>query len=133
LYVLSEKTVDVIGFFLGCFNRIECTIFLEKLPFLRTKILVFCSNTSFDFLYSEIHQDIPGYSNSIQDSELAKGKVGICKYWNISVVSVVFIENFQQNQQYDTLLPIIPCRHNLKAGIAYSFLIERKKNRGTEM
>jgi hypothetical protein len=42
-----------------------------------------------------------------------------CKCWNISVVSVVFIENFQHNQQYDTLLPIIPCRHKLKAGIAY--------------
>jgi hypothetical protein len=39
-----------------------------------------------------------------------------CKYWNISVV---FIEIFQHNQQYDTLLPIIPCRHKLKAGIAY--------------
>jgi hypothetical protein len=43
-----------------------------------------------------------------------------CKYWNISVVSVVFIEIVQHNQQYDTLLPIIPCRHKLKAGIAYS-------------
>ena len=42
-----------------------------------------------------------------------------CKYWNISVVSVVFIENFQHNQHHDTLLPIIPCRHKLKAGIAY--------------
>jgi hypothetical protein len=38
---------------------------------------------------------------------------------NISVVSVVFIEIIQHNQQYDTLLPIIPCRHKLKAGIAY--------------
>jgi hypothetical protein len=26
---------------------------------------------------------------------------------------------FQQNQQYDTLLPISPCAHKLKAGIAY--------------
>jgi hypothetical protein len=26
---------------------------------------------------------------------------------------------FQHNQQYDTLLPIIPCTHKLKAGIAY--------------
>jgi hypothetical protein len=26
---------------------------------------------------------------------------------------------FQHYQQYDTLLPIIPCTHNLKAGIAY--------------
>jgi hypothetical protein len=26
---------------------------------------------------------------------------------------------FQHNQQYDTLLPIIPCTHELKAGIAY--------------
>jgi hypothetical protein len=43
-----------------------------------------------------------------------------CKYWNISVVSVVFIEIFQHNQHYDTLLPIIPCRHKLKAGIACS-------------
>ena len=42
-----------------------------------------------------------------------------CKYWNISVVSVVFIEIFPANQQYDTLLPIIHCRHKLKAGIAY--------------
>jgi hypothetical protein len=33
---------------------------------------------------------------------------------------VVFIEIFQHNQQYDTLLPIIPCTHKLKAGIAYS-------------
>jgi hypothetical protein len=32
---------------------------------------------------------------------------------------VVFIEIFHHNQQYDTLLPIIPCRHKLKAGIAY--------------
>jgi hypothetical protein len=35
-----------------------------------------------------------------------------CKYWNISVVSAVFIEMFQHNQQYDTLLPITPCVHN---------------------
>jgi hypothetical protein len=34
-----------------------------------------------------------------------------CKYWNISVVLVVFIEIFQHYQQYD--------RHKLKAGIAY--------------
>jgi hypothetical protein len=33
---------------------------------------------------------------------------------------VVLIEIFQHNQQYDTLLPIIPCTHKLKAGIAYS-------------
>ena len=26
---------------------------------------------------------------------------------------------FQHYQQYDTLLPITPCTHNLKAGIAY--------------
>jgi hypothetical protein len=26
---------------------------------------------------------------------------------------------FQHNQQYDTLLPIIPRTHKLKAGIAY--------------
>jgi hypothetical protein len=26
---------------------------------------------------------------------------------------------FQHNQQYDTLLPIVPCKHKLKAGIAY--------------
>jgi hypothetical protein len=38
----------------------------------------------------------------------------------MSVVSVVFIEIFQHNQHYDTLLPIIPCRLKLKAGIAYS-------------
>jgi hypothetical protein len=42
-----------------------------------------------------------------------------CKYRNISVVSAVFIEIFQLNQQYDTLLPITPCVHKLKAGIAY--------------
>ena len=42
-----------------------------------------------------------------------------CKYWNISFVSAVFIEIFQHNQQYDTLLPITPCAHKLKAGIAY--------------
>jgi hypothetical protein len=29
---------------------------------------------------------------------------------------------FQYNQQYDTLLPIIPCTHKLKAGIAYCAL-----------
>jgi hypothetical protein len=34
------------------------------------------------------------------------------------VVSAVFIENFQHNQQYDTLLPTTPCAHKLKAGIA---------------
>jgi hypothetical protein len=34
------------------------------------------------------------------------------------VVSAVFIENFQHNQQYDTLLPVIPCTHKLQAGIA---------------
>jgi hypothetical protein len=55
-----------------------------------------------------------------------------CKYWNISVVSAVFIEIFQHNQQYiisiykfnillyDTLLPVTPCAHKLKVGIAYS-------------
>jgi hypothetical protein len=37
----------------------------------------------------------------------------------ISVVSTVFIEIFQHNQQYDTLLPVTPCAHKLKAGIAY--------------
>jgi hypothetical protein len=26
---------------------------------------------------------------------------------------------FQHNQQYDTLLPITPCMHELKAGIAF--------------
>jgi hypothetical protein len=26
---------------------------------------------------------------------------------------------FQLNQQYDTLLPVTPCVHKLKAGIAY--------------
>jgi hypothetical protein len=31
----------------------------------------------------------------------------------------VFIEIFQHNQQHDTLLPITPCAHKLKAGIAY--------------
>jgi hypothetical protein len=30
-----------------------------------------------------------------------------------------FIEIFQHNQQHDTLLPVIPCAHKLKAGIAY--------------
>jgi hypothetical protein len=29
---------------------------------------------------------------------------------------------FQHNQQYDTLLPILPCAHKLQAGIAYSIL-----------
>jgi hypothetical protein len=38
-----------------------------------------------------------------------------CKYWNISAV---FIEIFQHNQQYDTLLSLTPCVHQLKAGIA---------------
>ena len=27
---------------------------------------------------------------------------------------------FQHHQQCDTLLPIVPCTHKLKAGIAYS-------------
>jgi predicted component of type VI protein secretion system len=31
----------------------------------------------------------------------------------------IFIEIFQHNRQYDTLLPIIPFRRKLKAGIAY--------------
>jgi hypothetical protein len=43
-----------------------------------------------------------------------------CKYWNISVVSALFIDIFQHNQQYDTLLPIISCTHKLNAGIAYT-------------
>jgi hypothetical protein len=30
-----------------------------------------------------------------------------------------FIKNLQHNQQYDTLLPITPCMHKLKAGIAH--------------
>jgi hypothetical protein len=30
-----------------------------------------------------------------------------------------FIKNVQHNQQYDTLLPVSPCMHKLKAGIAY--------------
>jgi hypothetical protein len=30
-----------------------------------------------------------------------------------------YAEFFQHNQQCDTLLPIIPCRHKLKAGITY--------------
>jgi hypothetical protein len=42
-----------------------------------------------------------------------------CKYRNISVVSAVFVETFQQKQQYDTLLPVTPCAHKLEAGIAY--------------
>jgi hypothetical protein len=40
-----------------------------------------------------------------------------CKY---SAISVVLIEIFQHNQQYDTLLPVSPCTHKWKAGIAYS-------------
>jgi hypothetical protein len=37
----------------------------------------------------------------------------------------VFIEIFQHNQQYDTLLPVTPCAHKLKAGIAnYRIIIE---------
>jgi hypothetical protein len=48
-----------------------------------------------------------------------------CKYWNISVVSAVFIEIFQHNQQYDTLLPVTPCAHKLKAGIA--LYLERRE------
>jgi hypothetical protein len=46
-----------------------------------------------------------------------------------------FIEIFQHNQQHDTLLPIIPCRHKLKAGIAYfalfHFSLEKKKEKLT--
>jgi hypothetical protein len=30
-----------------------------------------------------------------------------------------FIKIFHYNQQYDTLLPVTPCMHKLKAGIAY--------------
>jgi hypothetical protein len=32
---------------------------------------------------------------------------------------VNFIKIFQHNQQYDTLLPVAPYTHKLKAGIAY--------------
>ena len=32
-----------------------------------------------------------------------------------------FIKIFQHNQQYDTLLPVTPCMHKLKAGI-YLFI-----------
>jgi hypothetical protein len=42
-----------------------------------------------------------------------------CKYWNISVVSAVFIDIFQHNQQYDTLLPVTPRVRKLNGGIAY--------------
>jgi hypothetical protein len=42
-----------------------------------------------------------------------------CKYLNISVVSADFIEIFQHNQQYDTLLLITPFTQKIKAGIAY--------------
>ena len=35
------------------------------------------------------------------------------------MISAVFIEIFQHNQQHDTLLPLTPCVHKLKAGIAY--------------
>jgi hypothetical protein len=35
-----------------------------------------------------------------------------------SVVSAVFIEIFQHNQQHDTLVSVTPCAHKLKAGIA---------------
>ena len=48
-----------------------------------------------------------------------------CTYTNISVVSAVFIKNFQHNQQYDTLLPVTPCVHELKAGIAYCAVPQR--------
>jgi hypothetical protein len=29
------------------------------------------------------------------------------------------LKSFKHNQQYDTLLPVIPCAYKLKAGIAY--------------
>jgi hypothetical protein len=40
---------------------------------------------------------------------------------NTAIIKIfrLFIEIFQHNHQYDTLLPIIPCTHKLKAGIAY--------------
>ena len=43
------------------------------------------------------------------------------------VVPAVFIEIFQHNQQYDTLLPVTPCAHKLKAVIAYC--IERSEEK----
>jgi hypothetical protein len=50
-------------------------------------------------------------------------KAYTCKYRNISVVSAVFIEIFQHNEQYDTLLPVNSCAHKLKAGIANFVLV----------
>jgi hypothetical protein len=42
----------------------------------------------------------------------------LIKIFTISKLKMVD-ESFQLNQQYDTLLPIVPCTHKLKAGIAY--------------
>ena len=38
--------------------------------------------------------------------------------WQFQLL-VYFIKISQHNQQYDTLLPVAPCMHKLKAGIAY--------------
>ena len=42
------------------------------------------------------------------------------RYRDAANGQAVFIEIFQHNQQYDTLLPVTPCAHKLKAGIANS-------------
>ena len=45
-----------------------------------------------------------------------------CKHGVIAYTEFVNIEIFRlfrHNQQYDTLLPVTPCKHKLKAGIAY--------------
>ena len=49
-----------------------------------------------------------------------------CKHGEIAIVNIEifwlfrqFIKIFKHNQQYDTLLPVTPCMHKLKAGIAY--------------
>jgi hypothetical protein len=57
---------------------------------------------------------------------LKKWKWWPCKHGVIAIVNIKifwlfrqFIKIFQHNQQYDTLLPVTPCMHKLKAGIAY--------------
>jgi hypothetical protein len=50
-----------------------------------------------------------------------QGKHGMIAIINIEIfwLFMQFIQNVQHNQQYDTLLPVTPCMHKLKAGIAY--------------
>jgi hypothetical protein len=84
-----------------------------------TEIIVAHSNRQFQLLW-EVRYHIADYAENFNKNYRNNRNISI--FTSISYHSVITRPPFlffQHNQQYDTLLPIIPCTHKLKAGIAY--------------